>query len=291
MRATVNRRNLVGIAASLVMAAAVSSSPLRAEDFATDVPDLVWIDVGGAVNDVTTDMSLTGPRGLGVSVNFEDVFDLPVNKTTGRMFGTARISAKRRYIDFGYVDIDRSGSKVITEDINWGDYTFLADGEVGASFRTQFIYAAFRYDFLHEEKVRISGSAGLTFLRIKAGVSGLASYPDPNDPNATITSSIDKESSASAPVPMVGLSLDWALTRRLTVRTYNRFFRLNMSGFDGGLYEAGIRLNWYFAKHFGMGLGYDRTALRIKNLDVGAQNNLRANYGFTGVGLYFNFAF
>jgi len=214
-----------------------------------------------------------------------------VNKTTARMFGTARISPKRRYIDFGYVDIDRSGSKVISEDLDWGDYTFLANGQVDARFRTQFIYAAFRYDFLHEEKVRISGSAGLTFLRIMTSVAGLASYPDPNDPNVTITSDVNKEASVGAPVPMVGLNLDWALTRRLTVRTYNRFFKLNMSGFDGGLYEAGIRLNWYFAKHFGMGLGYDRTALRIKNLDVGQENNLRANYGFTGVGLYFNFAF
>jgi len=291
MRSVIRFRNLAGIAAALITAAAASSSPIRAENFATDVPDLVWIDVGGAINEVNTDMSLTGPRGVGVAVNFEDVLDLPGSKTTGRMFGTARISAKRRYIDFGYVDIDRSGSKVISEDLNWGDYTFLADGQVDAGFRTQFMYAAFRYDFLHEEKVRISGSAGLTFIRIKASVAGLASYPDPNDPNVTITSDIDKESSANAPVPMVGLNLDWALTRRLTLRTYNRFFRLNMSGFNGGLYEAGVRLNWYFVKHFGMGLGFDRTALNIKNLDVGAQNNLKANYGFSGVGLYFNLAF
>ena len=289
-----DRVSLFGIAALVVFAGAASFSAVCAEDFATDVPDRVWIDLGGGANTVGTNVSFIGAKGVGAAVNFEDVFDLPGNKTTFRILGTVRISEKRRYIDFGYVNIDRSGSTVLDQEIKIGDYTIQGGGTVGARFATQFIYSAFRYDFLHEEKVRISGSAGLTFIRLTTSFNGNGSYYLPEDnPDLPPPNSGDfgKEGSAGAPVPMVGLNLDWALTKRLVVRSYNRFFRLNLSSFNGGLYESGVRLNWYFVKNFGLGLGLDRTDLKIKELKVGDGNVLKADYSITGIGLYANLAF
>jgi hypothetical protein len=90
---------------------------------------------------------------------------------------------------------------------------------------------------------------------------------------------------------MVGLNLDWALTRRLVLRTYTRFFQFHVSSFNGGLAEAGIRLNWYFVRHFGLGLGYDRTNLNIKELKVGEGNVVKAGYSVTGIGLFATLAF
>ena len=75
------------------------------------------------------------------------------------------------------------------------------------------------------------------------------------------------------------------------MRTYSRFFRLNLDSFNGGLFESGIRLNWYFIKNFGLGLGYDRTDLNIKELEVGEGNIMKAGYTVTGVGLYATLAF
>ncbi len=275
----------------LGLVAAFAPQTARAEPFAGDVPDLVWIDVGGAFNDVTTDVAFRGPSGIGATINFEDVLDLPGNKTTARMLGTVRISPKRRHIDFGYVSIDRSGARTLDEDITFADHTIAQGAEVAARFSTQFMYAAFRYDFLHEDKIRISGSAGMTFLRVKASlVADGAFVTDSN--GVPITETVfRREGSQGAPVPMVGLNLDWALTKRLVVRTYTRFFKLNLDTFNGGLQETGIHLNWYFVKNFGMGVGYDRTDLDVKELKVGNGNIVKAGYVVTGVGLYFNLAF
>jgi hypothetical protein len=283
--------SLIGIIAVVLLTGAASLSAVHADPFAGDVPDLVWIDIGGSANDVSTDVALRGPNGIGATINFEDVLDLPGNKTTARMFGTVRISPKRRWIDFGYVSIDRTGSRVLDDDITFGDYTFLAGGEAAAKFSTQFIYAAFRYDFLHEDKIRISGSAGMTWLRVKISLVGDGSFVlDPNgDP---VTDEVfRKAESTGAPVPMVGLNLDWALTRRLVLRTYTRFFKLNLDKFNGGLGEAGIRLNWYFVKNFGLGLSYDRTDLDVKELKIGEGNVLKAGYTVNGIGLFANLAF
>jgi hypothetical protein len=285
-----SRVRLFGIAAVMTLAAASFFSPVRADDFAGDVPDLVWIDVGGAYNEATTDVAMRGPNGIGATVNFEDVFDLPGTKTTARMLGSARISAHRRYIDFGYCDISRRATRVLDKDVEFGDYTYHAGGEVRTRFGTQFTYAAFRYDFLHENKVRISGSAGLTALRLIVSVAGESGFVDDANGNP-VTSSFERKGSVTAPVPMVGINLDWALTNRLVLRTYTRFFKINVSAFNGGLTEGGIRLNWYFVKHFGLGLGYDRSFLNVKELKVGNGNIVKASYDVTGIGLFANLAF
>ncbi len=284
------RFSLIAIAASIVLAVAASFSTTRAEDFAGDVPDLVWLDAGWSRNDVSTNVAFVGENGLGASIDFEEIFDMNANRSTARMFGTARISEKRRYIDFGYVDISRSGTNVLDRDIEFGDYQINAGANVTAKFDTAFIYAAFRYDFLHLEQVRISGSAGLTWLNLATGLSGSGSYTDP-DGVVVVAGTFDRESSVGAPVPMIGMNLDWALARRLVLRTYSRFFRINLDSFSGGLNESGVRLNWYFAKQFGLGIGYDRTDLRLKELDMGNGETLKANYDFAGAGVYINLAF
>lgn len=290
MRVKLRHFSLIAISLSIVFAGATAVSSARAEDFAGDVPTLVWLDAGWSRNDVSTSVAFLGENGVGATIDFEEIFDMNASRSTARMFGTARISPKRRYIDFGYVDISRSGTNVLAKDIEFGDYVLNAGANVTAKFDTAFIYAAFRYDFLHLEQVRISGSAGLTWLNLSTGLSGSGDYTDP-DGNQVVAGSFDKENSVGAPVPMIGLNLDWALTRRLVVRTYSRFFRLNVDSFEGGLNESGLRLNWYFAKHFGLGLGYDRTDLRLKELDMGNGETLKANYNFSGYGLYINLAF
>ena len=278
------------MASAVTLAGAVVFSPAHADDFAGDVPDLVWIDVGGAFNAVSTDVTLRGPNGIGATINFEDIFDLPGTKTTARMFSTVRISPKRRHMDFGYVDIGRSGTRVLDESVEFGDYTFEAGGRVATRFATQFAYAAFRYDFLHEEKVRISGSAGVSLIRLVASVAGEGGFvTDPNGDPVDVP--FEKRGSQAAPIPMVGLNLDWALTRRLVVRSYSRFFKLNLDKFNGGLSEAGVHLNWYIVRNFGLGIGYDRTNLNVKELKVGEGNVMKVAYEVSGVGIYANLAF
>jgi len=262
--------------------------PVRAEDFAGDVPDRVWIDIGGQTNELRTQASVTGKAGVGTVLDFEDVFDLPGDKTTFRLLGTARISERRRWIDFGYTKIDRSGAHVLANDVDWGDYVIHSGATVGAKFNTEFVYVAFRYDFLHEEKVRISGSAGISYMNLGMGLATDGSVDGPNGP---VVGHFSKDESIGVPVPLIGLNLDWAITRRLMLRTYNRLFRIKVGGNDGGQYDSGMHLNWYFVKYFGLGVGYDKTEVRINEINLSGDKKGKANYTVSGFGLYANIAF
>jgi hypothetical protein len=279
----------LSIAAAMLLPAALLITPVtRAEEFADKIPDLVWVDIGGTVDELTTNVGVTGAKGIGATIDFEQIFDLPGSKTTFAIQGTARVSEKRRHVDFGYVNIDRSGTDVIDQDITWGDYTLKANANVTAEFNTQFIYFAYRYDFLHVEQVRISGSAGASWVDLGTGLKWNGDYVDPD--GNQVTGSGDKSTSIGIPVPLVGFNIDWAIAKGLVFRSYYRFFRLNASGINGGMYESGVHLNWYFIKNLGIGLGFDKTELRLNEYKKG-NDTARADYIISGIGLYATLAF
>ena len=76
----------------LAAAALVIAVPVHAEEFADKIPDLVWLDIGGSINQLTSTASFTGQNGVGATIDMEQIFDIPGSKTTFAIYGTARVS-------------------------------------------------------------------------------------------------------------------------------------------------------------------------------------------------------
>jgi hypothetical protein len=255
-----------------------------------DVPGKVRFALGGLAADTYTDAALgSTTAGVGASINFEDIFGLPESKSTWRFELNWRIN-KRQFLDFGYFELNRSGSKVLEEDAEWGDFVFLADGEVAASFDTSFPYVAWRYAFLDLPQVRISGSAGINYLSISASLRASGNVTDNNEPPTPIAGTVDEEAKVSAPVPQLGLQIDWALTKRLSVLLYARQIYVNAAGIDGGIGETAMRLAWWYSKHAGISGGLDKESIDLKSYETG-DTRARFRYEVRGFSFYFNFAF
>ena len=121
-------RALGGILAAALLAGV--ASPARA-DFG-DVPDHIQVSLGGTAADLVTSASLVPESvGAGASIDFESLFNIPGNKQAARLDGFWRFG-ERHYLDFGYVQFNRSGSREIDENVNWGDFTFDAGAFVTA---------------------------------------------------------------------------------------------------------------------------------------------------------------
>jgi hypothetical protein len=159
---------------------------------------------------------------------------------------------------------------------------------VTAGFNTEFSYAAWRYDFLQLEQVRISGSAGIDYLGLSANVAANGGVLDPN--GVPVTGAVDEEISLNFPVPQLGLQLDWALTKRLALKFYNRLIYVNFSGIDGSIGQTAVRFYWYFSRHAGVNLGIDKYSIDLKKYTSG-DTSARFRYEVQGPSLYFNFAF
>jgi len=277
--------SLLLVAASGIPALAFTSTT---KDIPEKAPDRWRIDLGGYRADAFTEASLaSADKGLGAVINFEDVFNMPSARTVLKASATWRMM-QRQYLDFGYVALMRRGENVLDQDVTWGDIIYTAGANVSSEFRTQFPYAAWRYDFLQVDKVRISGSAGISYMGIKMGLAANGTFQD-TDGN-THTGDIDREGSINFPVPLIGLQLDWALTRSLAIRMYSRFLYIDVADFRGGISERAVRLYWYMTKHFGISGGFEQESIDVKQY-VNGDAKMKLRYEITGLAGYLSFAF
>ena len=260
-------------------------APARAE-FA-GVPDKIQLWIGGQAASFTTEGGLSlADAGTGVSINFEDIFDLPGSKQSLRGEGTWRITG-RSLLDFGLVQFNRSHSVVSDRDVEWGEYTFQEGAYVTATFDSRFVYAAYRYDFLNLDQVRISGSAGLSYLTLTAGLEAAGSVIGPDGP---VAGGVNKEADVKFPVPLVGLQVDWAVRDRLTVLMYVRLFNLDYGKINGGMRESALRMKWHFTRNVGVALGLDTTTVRLKEYET-EKYKAKFNYQISGLSAYLTLAF
>ena len=276
-----------GLLVTLLALAVFGTSPAKA-DFPSDVPDRFKIQAGGVNAQFDTQGSLALTDGpAGVFINFEDVFDLPLAKSAWTLEGFWRFSEKG-YLDFGYVDFSREAGHVLEQDVEWGDATFQANALVSAKFSTKFTYAAYRHDFLQLEQVHISGSAGFSYLRLGSGLAADGGVIDSN--GNPITGSFEQEANVAFPVPLVGLQLDWKLTRHTAVQLYTRILRIDFQNFRGGITQTAARYEWYANRHFAIGGGFSKYEINLRRYETG-DFTARFSYLVTGLELYLKLAF
>src|SRR5262245_1001068 len=266
---------------------ALSAGAARA-DFPGDVPDRFKIQLGSMDSRYTTEAAFYRTGGpAGAFIDFEGTLDLPAYKKDWNVGGFYRFSDKG-YLDFGYADLERTAQRVLDQDVQWGGYKFLVNAQVNTEFGTAFGYLAYRHDFLHLEQVHISASAGLSYMMLDSGLSADAGVLDQN--GNSVTGSVNVQSDVSFPVPLLGLQLDWKLTRRTAIGMFLRTLYIDYHDFAGGIRQSAVRYEWYATRHFGIGGG-----LLDYKVDIGRYRSgnytAQFHYDVTGLDLYLKLAF
>jgi hypothetical protein len=280
-------KRCLALLAACVPLALIGPSPVHA-DFPPGVPDRFQVIAGGTWATLGTGVALGRNEGaLSKMLVFEDFFDIPIHSQFARVEGSWKFGG-RHYLDAGYVSIDRSGARQANTDFTFGDYTFHAGARIEGSFASQFLYTAYRYDFLQEDKVRISGSAGISAERLAAGVTTTAGATDSNG-NA-VSGEVAQSAQLSLPVPLVGLQLDWALSPKFELQTHSRLFALDYNNFRGSQVDSAVRLFWFFHRNASVGAGYDKLSINMPQFSSGGQT-MRFAYDIGGLSLYLRGSF
>jgi hypothetical protein len=254
----------------------------------TDVPDRIQVQIGGtwAIFDTGAGLDQRGGA-LSRMLMFEDFFGIPARDGFVRLDGTWRF-APRQSVDLGYLNIERSGSRLAETDFTFGRYTYHAGAEVRGEVKTRLTYAGYRYDFLHDEELSFSGSAGLQSEQLKATVSATAGVTDQN--GQVVSGVATQEENLSFPVPLLGLQLDWVPAPRFAVQAYARAVVLSVTGLRGSETDLAARGYWYFHRHAGLGIGYDKLVMDWPEYHTSGAN-ARFSYIVDGLTLYLRGAF
>lgn len=207
--------------------------------------------------------------GVGAVLDLEDSLGVDSKSSSARL-DTQYAFNRRSSLLFSIYDIERSGSRVLEDDIEFGDKIIPA-GPVDTTFDTQVVKLSYRHNLVADARTVIAVSAGFHVMGIDTGLES-DSFGIAEDLRVTV------------PLPVLGVHAAYALNHKWKVSASIELFRVSIEDFSGSLTDSVIRIDHDSFEHFGWGLGLNsfQMNLGIDDGDVFAE----IEYGYVGLMLY-----
>ncbi|MCL4807683.1 MAG: hypothetical protein KJ062_07795 [Thermoanaerobaculia bacterium] len=269
-----------------VLALALAVPAAHGADFPEGAQNRFQFELGGAWDSFDTearlDVTRDGVVSAGTTIDFEKLLDVPVMQTHFRGMGQWRFS-NVSYLQFGFDTIAREGRRVIDADITWGELTYAAGGQIDGRFDSDEVYLGYRFDMFRADNVRVGATLGVSYWAVEASLEGEGKVTRPD--GTFETGSFERGFDVKAPVPVLGIVVDGAISSQVTFGFYVRTLFLHTDEASGGTLSGGLNAKWYFTKHLGVGAGVDVNTIRIKEY-VDDDRVFSAHYTFAGPRLF-----
>lgn len=261
--------------------AGLATGPSLMAQGVMDTPDKWRVSLGWQFTSLDTQVAVSTQNGVavGTKLDFENTFDVPVQKQAWALDASWRY-APRHIIDFGYQSFDRTGGRQISTNINFGDYTFSAGGQINARFKSNFPYVGYRYGFYQGGDLELSVGGGITYMTLGAGLDAAGSLVT-NIGTGTVQNGGSVYGEFKFPAPLMAFQIDGRLTPSWLLSGYLRPIYFKSPDFKGGMNIWGINATWYCARWAGLSLGFESTRISAKEVKTG---NLEANFTYVITG-------
>jgi hypothetical protein len=210
------------------------------------------LSLGGFATAINSDVSI-GAEGLGISVDVEDALDMDSSVSVFRVDGLWRFSRNLRHrLDLGWFDISRDANTTLLQDIQIGDTLFPLGTEVTSSFDLQVFKGAYSYSFFQDDRMDLGVSFGLFVMPVAFEIDASGGFEG------------HERESITAPLPVLGLRADFAITPKLFLKYNLDFFYLEIDQFEGAVTDNKLVLEYNAFKYIGFGIGLERFNIYIK---------------------------
>jgi hypothetical protein len=261
------------------------------------VPDMAWgqsddaytrwggmrdrFNINGGVFFIGHDtFALLRPTGIEIpGVDIERDTQIPSDTSDFRMEGYFRLGKRHRLL-LGYLTMNRSAVTRLTGQIEWEDEVFPIDAQVATLWDTRVVTFQYRFSVFQRERVDVGLSAGLFAIKVKSGIALGDSVDD-----------VGGDVSEQAPLPMLGLGVEWEFARGFMLRARGQYLAISISDtIDGSWGEAAAAVEWYpfeSARQFGIGAGYNYADIDVKiRFGEVLRRDFEYKYEFRGPVLY-----
>lgn len=253
------------------------SAPQAAEEL--DPWEKVSVSFGGLFAIVASDVRF-GAAGVGVEVNFEDLLGMDSSTDSYRFTGSWRFSDNRRHrADLSWIDLGRSGSLTTRQDVDVGGGTVIPAGSgIKTGFQMDLIRADYSYSFLQDDRIDFAGIFGFYVAPMEASLE------------TTTGAGFQTKFNATAPLPLIGLRMDVAMTPKWYLRSNVSLFYVEYDGYTGSMSDIALAAEYRAWEHFSFGLGVDSFKLGIEHEGgssvPGIDRQGKVDFAYTGVMLY-----
>jgi hypothetical protein len=196
--------------------------------------------------------------GVGVGVDVEELLGLDTSDQSWRIDAGYRFGKTRRHkVEFGWLKFDRTGTKTLDEVVEippeLGGGT-AGPGQVTSIFNFDIFKLKYEYSFVFDKRADLNLGIGLFVMPIEFGILGTVGGVGDAGVQEEIT----------APLPVVGLGFDFAITPKWFIRQQMDLFYLEIGDFAGGIADINLALEWLPWKHFGFGLGLESMRVKVE---------------------------
>ncbi len=261
------------------------SSQLFAQD-STDFKHNYYISSGIYFPDVVTEVRIDSKRfGLGTVLSLENSFDFAEKPTLFRVDGYGRIS-KRSAFTASFFVMNRNSSKTLEREFNVkvGDFidtTFVKGATINSSLDNNFIGLTYHYDAFRRPMMNAGFDVGARLTSFKMNFS----FKPFNGEEKSYQESL------IIPVLLIGLHTNGYLTPRLRGGYKFEFFRLNIDGIKGSVYDSKIMLEYYFIKNLALGVSYNSIAYNLDEFPLSENFTGKIKFQISGMECYLSARF
>jgi hypothetical protein len=245
-----------------------------------DVPwETFSLNLGGFISTVDSGIGL-GINSIGVDVDLEEALGLDTSITAFRVDTFWRFTDNKRHrFDFSWFDLNRDATKVLQRVIEIGDQVFPVGATIDSSLDMSIFKATYSYSFFQDDRFDLAASAGLFVIPIDYSIR-----------STTNVYNGFEQDSITAPLPVIGLRGDFAITPKLFFKTNLDFFYVEFDNYVGSIVDVRMALEYNFFKNIGFGLGFEHVQVDVEaegDSDVpGVNFNGNILFDYSGVLLY-----
>lgn len=208
--------------------------------------------VGGFFNAMDSSVRI-GTKNIGLEVDVEDALGFDTTTAVFRMNTFWRFKKNLRHrLDLSWFAIRRDGSKTLLEDFEIGDTEFPVNTVIESNFDIDVFRAGYSYSFFQDERMDLAVAGGLYIMPISFKISASGVFEG------------EEKADITAPLPTLGLRLDYSITPKWFLRNHFGVFYLQISDYRGGIMSGGSAIEWQPFKHVGLGLGFEYFRLGIE---------------------------
>ena len=195
------------------------------------------------------DPSQAAPGMTGTPVNGENVLGLPNRLRQGRVEFMFRLR-ERSKVRVDYFEADRTGSKVLANDVVYGNQTFAAGQRTRTSLDWRQFDITYGYSLVRNDRFEVGTGLGIYFLQVDA----IGEVPAQKQ---------RQEVTAGTPFPALPLDLTWRISSRWAATARGAYLKATLSGFRGWYADLHEDIQYRWNPNFAIGLGYSaiRTSL------------------------------
>lgn len=231
------------------------------------------IELGGLWAEFDSGLQVSSGNLIGTSMNLENDLGLSSDTTTWNLNGFWRFGSASS-VGFAYTSFSRDGSNKLKQAITIGDTIFDVDARIDSELDIDLIEFFYRWSAVNNGKTEAGFTFGLSSYWISAELSGEGTVYQ--DGEGQYRQNATESEDVVAPIPVVGMFVHYAFTPNLILMANADFFRLDVGDVSGSFISGVAKLDYYFTKNFGAGVGIFGNYLRV-NVDDDRNWNIDAN--------------